>query len=213
MFFKTVAFASLALLSAAAPVPTVDPITGPGILVNNKGSVLTEYCFFNNIWNGDGTAGPNFDNPDTCVSVAPGSGKFVPLAPSFKGRVQRGKTIPSTWGEFQLAASNDNKAHGDISIEQGCDGAVTIKSTDGTNQVAGFTVDLLTGAPDAATMIRQSDGARVLASTMGNWLAPANGAAASWAASKIDASKTYIVGGTGVGDVSSANQAFEFDFY
>ncbi|KAH0553186.1 hypothetical protein GP486_006634 [Trichoglossum hirsutum] len=214
MFLKTVALASLfALLSGAAPIPDDSTITGPGILVSNKGTESTEYCFFNNLSNGDGYAVPNFDNPDTCVTIDAGACKFVPLSLSFKGRVQRGKTIPSTWVEFQTAASNDGQAHGDISIEQGCDGAAVIRSNDGSGRQGGFTIDIVSEAPGSATMIRQSDGKRVLASTMGNWLAPANNDAIQWASSKIDASKTYIVGGTGVEDVASANNVFEVDFY
>ncbi|KAI9860639.1 MAG: hypothetical protein M1813_006064 [Trichoglossum hirsutum] len=213
MFFKTLAFASLALLSAAAPIPADSTITGPGILLNNKGTDTTEYCFFNNYWNGVGTAGANFDHPDTCVTLNAGASQFVPLDPSFKGRVQRTRSIPSTWVEFQLAASDDGKAHGDVSIEQGCDGAAIIESTDGTNRSGGFTIDIVSGAPDAATMVRPVDNKRVLSSTMGNWFGPANTAASNWAASKIDASKTYIVGGTGVEDVASANRAFAVTFY
>jgi len=218
MLFKSLSLASLALLASAAPVPQNSAITGSGILLKNMGTLSTEYCFFNNIWNGDGTAGPNFDSPETCVTLAPKGGQqFVPLDSSFKGRVQRTKSQPATWVEFQLAASNDGVAHGDVSIEQGCDGPATIQSADGQGVVGGFTNEIVPLAPKEATTVRESDGQVVLQTTMGNWdvsaTDPAAQAAAAFAQSIIDPALTYILGGTGVSDVASNTQAMIVSFY
>ncbi|KAJ6484430.1 hypothetical protein C8R47DRAFT_958794, partial [Mycena vitilis] len=53
--------------------------------------------------------------------LQPGETQFVSLPDSFNGPVQRGTLQPATWVEFQLSADNDHAAHGDISLEQGCD--------------------------------------------------------------------------------------------
>ena len=133
------------------PFSLFSPLTNPSI----KKPLLTPFDR-----NGDGTAGANFDHPTKPTTVKPNTTVFVPLPSSFKGRVQRGKLIPATWVEFQLEASNDHAAHGDISLEQGCDGAATIASTDGSKRSNGFTNDILKDAPAAAT-VKRADGMKV----------------------------------------------------
>ena len=134
------------------------------------------------------------------------------LPSSFKGRVQRGTQLPATWVEFQLDASNDHAAHGDISLEQGCDGAATISSTDGSKRSNGFTEDILKDAP-AAAMTKKGDGSRALASTMGNWMAKANQAAVEYEKKVVGQKRAYITGGTGTDDVASHNQVLAVDFF
>ncbi|KAG9852701.1 hypothetical protein KCU98_g10190, partial [Aureobasidium melanogenum] len=148
-------------------IPSADHDDGkaPGIILSNKSKVDETYYFYDNYWNGNGTAGANFDHPLKSVHVPAGHTVFVSLPPSFKGRVQRGHLIPSTWVEFQIEASNDHKAHGDVSVEQGNDGPATISATDGTKSSNGFTKVIK--AVDSAYQTR-SDGKRVIASTMGN---------------------------------------------
>ena len=140
---------------------------GPGVILSNKSNRAETYCFFPNLWNGNGTAGPNFTNPSKSITLRPHSSAFVALPETFKGRVQRGKLIPATWAEFQLSASDQTGAHADVSLEQGCDGAAMVRSTVGDGRENGFTHDIITGAPAAAVAMR-SDGVKVLASTMGN---------------------------------------------
>lgn len=165
-----------------------------------------------NYRNGNGTAGANFTHPLKSITVSPNGRTFVSLPASFKGRVQRGTTIPATWAEFQLDASNDHAAHGDISLEQGCDGAATISSTDGSKRSNGFTEDILKDAP-AAAIFKKPDGEKVLASTMGNWMGRANQAAIEYEKKVVGQEKVYITGGTGVPDVASHNQVLAIDFY
>jgi hypothetical protein len=155
-----------------APSKPVDK--KPGILLSNKSPHDETYFFYDNYWNGNGTAGANFDKPLKSVHVPAGHTVSVDLPSSFKGRVQRGDKIPATWVEFQLEASDDHKAHGDVSVEQGNDGPATIRSSDGTNRTGGFTAPI--HAPESAYQTR-SDGKHVIASTMGNWLGGPNKAA------------------------------------
>ena len=106
-------------VSMVAQNTTSDAQGGPGIILTNKSAEACSYFFYDNFWNGNGTAGANFTHPLKSVRVEPEKHLFVSLPASFKGRLQRGTQIPATWVEFQLDASNDHGAHGDISLEQG----------------------------------------------------------------------------------------------
>lgn len=186
--------------------------SGPGVSLTNRSSKEQAYFFYNNYWNGNGTAGANFDHPDQSVRLAPHANHFVTLPASFKGRVQRGTRIPATWVEFQLSASNDHAAHGDISLEQGYDGPALIQATDGSGRINGFSHDILPHAPKAA-ITKRADGVEVLASTMGNWMAGPNEAAAEYELKVVGQSKAYIKGGTGTEDVASKNQRLAVEFF
>ena len=203
----------LLLLDIVSPVIHALPLkarnSGPGIILINASKQQQTYYFFNNIWNGDGTAGPNFNDPTNPTTLAAGKQTFISLDKTFKGRVQRGTTLPATWVEFQISASNDNAAHGDVSLEQGCDGAATIESTDGTNVTGGFTNDVLSGVPAAALQ----PGTKFIASTMGNWNFQPNQAAIAYLNEVVGQSKAYITGGTGVPDIASTNNVLKVTFY
>lgn len=151
---------------------------GPGIVLTNKGEKEQLFSFYDNISNGDGTAVPNFDNPEPQVTLAPGESRWISLPGSFKGRVQRGTELPATWAEFQLCAANDGKAWGDISLQQGCDGAAIIRPTDGGTVEGGFSDDILSEAPEEACI--EKDGQKVLQTTVGNWSSGPNQAAIDW---------------------------------
>ena len=99
-----------------------------------------------------------------------------------------------------------------MSLEQGCDGAATISSTDGSNVTGGFTNDVLSGAPEAALQTKP-DGSKALASTMGNWNGPGNQAAIDYLNGVVGQSKAYITGGTGVPDIASKNNRMAVTFY
>ncbi|KAI8964539.1 hypothetical protein F5Y11DRAFT_363835 [Daldinia sp. FL1419] len=199
------------LVSFAAAPGGAEP-AGPGILLTNKSPRANKYFFYDNYWNGNGEAGANFDRPLTNVEVGPDQTVHVPLKLEFKGRVQRGDQQPATWGEFQVKAANDGRAHGDISLQQGCDGAATVASTDGTNVSNGFTEDILRDAP-AAALDNKPNGEKALASTEGNWKGPGNQAAIDWENQKVGHGKVYIKGGSGVPDVASKNNCLHFTFY
>jgi hypothetical protein len=146
------------------------------------------------------------------VKLGPKATVHVPLGLSFKGRVQRGTELPATWAEFQVQASNDGAAHGDISLEQGCDGAAEIASTDGHKVSNGFAKDIVKDAPAAAIKHKPS-GEKAIASTMGNWMGPPNKAAADYEYKELGTGKAYITGGTGVPDVASHNNCLAVTFY
>lgn len=184
----------------------------PGVHLINKSKKVETYYFFNNFWNGNGTAGANFDHPEKPTLLKPGEETFVAMPESFKGRVQRGKLIPATWAEFQVAADNDHKAWGDISLEQGYDGPAMIRATDGSKQANGFTNEILAGAPAAAKQ-KRSDGVECIASTMGNWMGGKNQAAIDYEKHVVGQKKAYIEGGSGTDVISSKNKILAIEFY
>ena len=153
-------------------------VQGPGIVLTNRSHHAQAFAFYDNYWNGNGTAGANFDHPHPEVTLKAGESKWISLPESFKGRVQRGTKLPATWAEFQVSAS-DGKAWGDISLQQGCDGAATIKPTDGGTAVGGFEDDVISKAPKDACITR-SDGVRALQRTVPNWEGGGCEAAIDW---------------------------------
>ena len=163
------------------------------------------YNFYNNLWNGNATAGANFNYPESPTTVEAVKEVFVSLPSSFKGRVQRGTEQPATWVEFQLQ-DNNGKAWGDVSLEQGCDGAATIQNADGSGIVAGFSNDVIPGAP-AAALSKKPDGTKVIASTLGYGPAGPNAAAVSYLNSTVGQEKVYITGGKGTQVANNPNGA------
>ncbi|KAJ7851528.1 hypothetical protein B0H14DRAFT_3660983 [Mycena olivaceomarginata] len=108
---------------------------------------------------------------------------------------------------------NDHGAHGDISLEQGCDGAAMIVSTDRSKVEGGFTErDIVEKAPAAAKQKRH-DGVECIASTMGNWMGGPNQAAIEYLNKAVGQKKAYITGGTGTPDIASKNQRLAVTFY
>ena len=206
-------FPSRNVKAVASPFSGDPDHGGPGIVLSNKSSHECTYFFFNNYWNGNGTAGANFDHPDRSISLRPHTSAFIGLAESFKGRVQRGKFIPATWVEFQLAAANNTGAWGDISLEQGYDGPAMIRSLDGSNYGNGFDRDILPGAPASAVAERAQDKVKVLASTMGNWLGGPNKAAIEYEQKVVGQKSVYITGGEGTNVVNSRNKRMAVDMY
>ncbi|KAK6544455.1 hypothetical protein TWF694_001150 [Orbilia ellipsospora] len=185
---------------------------GPGITLANRSNKPEDYYFYNNLWNGNGTAGANFDHPMKSVHLKPDDKKFVKLPTSFKGRVQRGKELPCTWVEFQVEASDDHGSHGDISLEQGCDGAAKILSTDGSDAQNGFDFDIIKNAPQAAIR-RKPNGEKAIDTTMGNWMTGPNHAAIHYLNKVVGQNRAYITGGTGVPDVASKNKRLLVEMY
>ena len=59
----------------------------------------------------------------------------------------------------------------------------------------------------------RKDGERVLASTMGNWMAGPNQAAIEYERKVVGQKKAYITGGTGTDDVASKDKSLAVDFY
>lgn len=189
--------------------------SGPGIQLTNKSNKVCTYYFYDNYWNGNGTAGANFDHPLKNVTLKPGQSSFVSLAATFKGRVQRGTQLPATWVEFQLEASNDHGAHGDISLQQGCDGAATIASTDGSNRINGLGAefhDLVAKAP-AGAIRKKPNGERAIDTTVGNWNGGPNKAAIDYLNKMVGQKRAYILGGTGTPDVASKNKRLAVVMY
>ncbi|KAF2108436.1 hypothetical protein BDV96DRAFT_652689 [Lophiotrema nucula] len=166
--------------------------SGPGIDLTNSSQRECEYVFYDNFWNGNGEAGANFDHPLKSIKLQPGESQFVDLPITFK--------------------DNDHAAHGDISLQQGCDGAATIASTDGSNRSNGFTEDVVSGAPDAAIR-NKPNGERATDTTVGNWNGGPNQAAIDYLNQIVRQERAYILGGTGVPDVASSNNRLAVVMY
>jgi len=135
--------------------------------------------------------------------------------------IERGKELGGTWAEFQTQADNDKGAHGDISLQQGCDGAATIGSTctEGKpcapekNVIGGFDWDPFNGAKQDMYWPKEN-GRKLLDTTEGNWeRKTANQATIKHLQETVGQSNAYIVGGTGTRDIASENNCLSVVFY
>lgn len=134
--------------------------------------------------------------------------------------IERVKELGGTWVEFQTQAFNGG-AHGDISLQQGCDGAATISSTCSQNKhcdpirnvIGGFDWDPFKGASKDAFWPKDN-GRKLLDSTEGNWERKMpNLATISHLQKTVGQSNAYIVGGTGTRDIASENGCLAVTFY
>jgi hypothetical protein len=200
-------------------------------MITNKANKEQSFVFFKNHKNGNGWADPEFKIPDPqvpSVTIAPGKTQYVKIDLDWKGRVQRGSKggdpQPGTWAEFQLSDTDsngrtpDHAAHGDISLIQGCDGAVMVKATDGSGAQNGFTKDCISGAGNALVM--RPDGSKAVGRLVQMWPgADKTDAAVPWLSSIVKPDQAYQLDGngqaasSGVPDVASKDNCLQFDFY
>ncbi|MCJ1447887.1 MAG: hypothetical protein MMC23_008399 [Stictis urceolatum] len=172
--YKSTILLALAQYAFAAPLAArQDPCaqSGPGVCLDNQTGADQSIFFYQDSSDGNGFGVPSYDvfSPpgfNGGVPVPNGASVWVTLDPSFKGRVQHANAYPSTWVEFQISASSDSLAHGDISLIQGYDGPAQIAAMDGS-VTCGFTQDLIIDGqtPQSAIVTRQADGKTVLANT------------------------------------------------
>ncbi|KAK8052293.1 hypothetical protein PG993_003678 [Apiospora rasikravindrae] len=107
------------------------------------------------------------------TGVPAGKTVFVSLPAKFQGRIQRGThdvhvarakgpdTSLGTW--LELGYDADNKSYGDVSLIRGCDGAVSLRTTDGSGISTGFSTPCMQGAPAGAIGTKLSGGKSVKA--------------------------------------------------
>ncbi|KAK8043148.1 hypothetical protein PG994_013631 [Apiospora phragmitis] len=118
------------------------------------------------------------------ADVAAGQTVFVSLPAKFQGRVQRGThevhvarakgpdTSLGTW--LELGYDADGRSYGDVSLIRGCDGAVTLRTTDGSGVATGFSQACMAGAPAGALGTKLSGGKAVRATERGKTPQDAN---------------------------------------
>lgn len=203
--------------------------SGPGVMLTNKANKAQTFTFWKNTRNGNGWADPEWNNPDPAVpavTIPAGETKYVAIQAEWKGRIQRGKLgkEPATWAEFQLrdttSPAPDFKAHGDISLIQGCDGAVMVYATDGSGAKNGFTTDCMANAPPGA-IVSRPDGSKTVGRIVNMWPgAEKTDAAVGWLKHVVpNPELAYQLDGAGnaaafgVPDVASKDNCLKFEFY
>ncbi|KAI1074516.1 hypothetical protein F5B20DRAFT_432516 [Whalleya microplaca] len=133
--------------------------------------------------------------PYKYINIPSLSFAFVTVCPTFRGRIVRGnyhnlngkKHLLGTWAEMNWHV--DGSSWGDISLLQGNDGAAIIQSLDGSQDIRGFTLDLLFSAPTSAWAQKPS-GAWCLDKIIG---ADANNDTKTWESQFLDPSSVYLV--------------------
>lgn len=181
-------------------------------IVNKRSSSATFYLYEN-----DPSCNCNLDvsNVYKSQTVPAGQSVFLSLPTTWKGRVQRENYLPATWVEFQVQDAesqyHDMKAHGDVSLQQGTDGAATITAGDGSSS-NGFNFDIVTDAPNDI-IYDKPNGERAIKSTLGNWETSYSQAAIDYIDGKGLQGKVYASKANDVPDVASANNCMIATFY
>ena len=134
------------LKSLFEPRAAVNTCGGTGVYITNSGSSTQTFTVF-----GGGNTFAINSEPFKSITLAHGESKPVTLPANFDGHVQRGNLLPATWVELNMIPG---AADGDVSLEIGCDGAVTVQASaiagGGQPPVFGFSKDIISNAPDNA---------------------------------------------------------------
>jgi hypothetical protein len=134
-----------------------------GIILHNDDTAARSFFFYKNSCE---------CIPYKYISIPAKGQAFVSLATGFQGRIMRGTEkamldgashILGSWAEFTIDSTGIG--WGDVSLIKGCDGAVAIKSLDGSNSKTGFSQNLLSGAPDAAYKLKSVTGSKAIMET------------------------------------------------
>ncbi|KAI1100319.1 hypothetical protein F4804DRAFT_49887 [Jackrogersella minutella] len=200
-----------ACLTVAPNKPTIDTDTGDaGIQLTNGDNSTQSFFVYDN----------GCDSiPSKYVSVGAGATQFVGLPKLFQGRIVRGTEavnlngsphLLGTWLEVGLDASGMGWA--DVSLIRGCDGAVSIAATDGTNASTGFDdSSVLADAPASVLQAKDSGNKAIMAtedatvtvlSTVANYLS-----------GKLGYTVAYIDDYHGNPVIASSNSRFAVTFY
>ena len=223
------------VLSAPAPIENTSPwiprslkflfepraatnkCKGTGVHITNSGSNTQTFTVFG----GGATYGIN-SQPYKSVTLAPKGSAPITLPPGFDGHVQRGNLLPATWVELNMVAG---AADGDVSLEIGCDGAVTVQASaaasGGTPPEFGFSKAIISGAPadaffNPAHPTQQLGGTltkstRVLDAT-GNDVV-INGNTLKYEQSVLSQSQAYLFGGVGTDQAVASDNCLLLTFY
>ena len=195
--------------------------SGTGVLLTNSGATKS-FSFWTN--NADYSRSKLKD-----ITLNSGETQFVSLASGWTGTVQRGEALPATWVEMNMVGM----AYGDVSLQQGCDGAATLASTT-SDDSQGFTDNINEdpNVPAAALFNPATQGTpcysgqcttsatNVLDTTNGNYWGGPNAASTNYMMSKLGGEtaalqKAFI--GTADSNttpqVTTSNNCFAVTFY
>ncbi|KAI1370957.1 hypothetical protein F4677DRAFT_326007 [Hypoxylon crocopeplum] len=198
-----------------APIFTTgdEDLGGPGVLIwnydpNEHGGVNGTMFFLYE---------SNHDFvPYKYTIIPPWSCVYIAVCSTFRGRVVRGdsanldgqKHLLGTWAENNWHANRTGSTWGDISLLQGNDGAAIIQSLDGNSRVKGFTLDLLSNAPDKA-WAQKATGSWCLDKIIGE---DANTATRDWETQFLDPWSVYLEDDIDP-VINSDNGRFQVTFY
>jgi hypothetical protein len=133
----------------ASPIWTTGDVDngGAGVVIHNAGTQAFRYYVY---------ANSQDTSPYKYTQVAAGGSVYLSVYAGFQGRITRGNdamnlkgvaNLLGSWFEFSLQGS---VMWADVSLIKGCDGAISIKNTDGQNLKRGFSNDIFPNAPNAA---------------------------------------------------------------
>ncbi|KAI1259135.1 hypothetical protein F5Y18DRAFT_443680 [Xylariaceae sp. FL1019] len=190
---------------------TGDPEDGPGFWITNQDDDPdVMYFLYEN---------SRDEHAWKYLSLPQGSRAFVQVCPTWQGRVVRGiprintDNTPHNLGTWFKSSIDPALGWmwGDISFLEGCDGGGRVSSTDtdGSNTTRSCMIDLLTDAPPAA-LVKKDSGNMVIAKTVG---VGANDDARGYETGMCSPDEVWIDVANTHPVIKSMNGRLEFVFY
>ncbi|KAH6645257.1 hypothetical protein BKA67DRAFT_669353 [Truncatella angustata] len=191
----------------SAPIHTTgDPEVGPGFWITNNDGIRGDYFLYEN---------SRDERPWKYITIDDGARRFVQVCATWEGHIVRGTAAVNLDGKVHnlgtwAVSSVDPKGviWGGLSFLQGSDGGGAVRSTDGSGQQRGCTVDVLSGAPDSALATKGS-GAKVLDKVVGEG---ASVTAEIWMVEKCNMDDVYMQERGPNPVIKSDNGRFEWVF-
>ena len=206
------------LKSLFEPRAAVNKCGGTGLYITNGGSGTQTFTVF-----GGGATSAIVSDPYKSVTLAAGKSAAVILPVNFDGHVQRGSVLPATWVELNMV---DGKTDGDVSLEIGCDGPVTVQASavagGGTPPKFGFSNNINAKAPADAFFNPQDPVGPPLpgpATTATNVLdrtgndVVINAHTLAYEQSVLSQSEAYLFGGVGTNQAVASDNCLLITFY
>ena len=206
------------LKSLFEPRAAVNKCGGTGVYITNGGTGTQTFTVF-----GGGNTFAINSEPFKTVTLAHGESKPVTLPANFNGHVQRGNLLPATWVELNMVPG---AADGDVSLEIGCDGAVTVQASaiagGGEPLVFGFSKDIISKAPANAFFNPANPTGEVLGGTLtkSTRVLDATGTdkvvnahTLKYEQSVLSQSEAYLFGGVGTDQAIASDNCILIRFY
>ena len=206
------------LRSLFEPRAAVNKCGGTGVYITNGGTGTQTFTVF-----GGGNTFAINSEPFKSVTLARGESKPVTLPANFNGHVQRGNLLPATWVELNMVPG---AADGDVSLESGCDGAVTVQASaiagGGEPLVFGFSKDIISKAPANAFFNPANPTSEILGGTLtkSTRVLDATGTdkvvnahTLKYEQSVLSQSEVYLFGGVGTDQAIASDNCIVITFY
>lgn len=178
------------------------------IILTNRGSNKQSFSFFQNL----APYVPNFEYSYFNANLDPGETALFSFPTGWEGRVQKmtgSAADPATWGEFKFNGFEDLTFF-DVSVIRGNNGAIIMRSTDGTKE-SGLMDDLLSQIPDEY-LVLDSNNNKVIGPTE-PFTGGTNDNLVNFYRTKVQSGQEYIVHTDNLSTLGTPDDTLNIDIF